>query len=58
MLRGFFRHYRALYGEIAQQVYAMIGRFYNIAAGCRVLKRGWTLAGSASTSVPEWLACL
>jgi len=36
LLRGFFRHHRALYGQIAQQVYAMIGRFYNAAAGCRV----------------------
>jgi hypothetical protein len=36
VLRGFFRHHRTLYGEIARQVYAMIGTFYNAAAGCRV----------------------
>ena len=38
MLRGFFRHHRTLYGEIARQVYAMIGTFYNAAAGCSTLK--------------------
>lgn len=37
VLRGFFRHHRALHGDIAQQVYAMILKFYNAAAGCRVL---------------------
>jgi hypothetical protein len=36
VLRGFFRHHRTLYGEIARRVYAMILRFYNAAAGCRV----------------------
>jgi len=38
VLRGFFRHHRTLYGEIARQVYAMILRFYNAAAGCSALK--------------------
>jgi hypothetical protein len=33
ILRGFFRHHRTLYGEIARQVYAMIIQFYNAAAG-------------------------
>ena len=36
VLRGFFCHHRALGGEITRQVYAMIGRFYAAAAGCRV----------------------
>jgi hypothetical protein len=36
LLHGFFRHHRTLYGEIARQVYAMIRKFYNAAAGCRV----------------------
>jgi len=36
VLRGFFRHHRSLYGEIARQVYAMITTFYNAAAGCRL----------------------
>jgi len=36
VLRGFFRHHRTLYGDIARQVYAMISKFYNAAAGCRV----------------------
>jgi len=36
VLRGFFRHHRTLYGEIARQLYAIIGTFYNAAAGCKV----------------------
>jgi hypothetical protein len=36
VLRGFFRHHRTLYGEIARQVYAMISSFYNAAAGCKL----------------------
>jgi hypothetical protein len=36
VLRGFFRHHRVLYGDIARQVYAMILKFYNAAAGCRL----------------------
>jgi hypothetical protein len=31
-------YFRPLYGEIARQVYAMILRFYNAAAGCSALK--------------------
>jgi len=36
VLRGFFRHHPTLYGQIARQVYAMISRFYNAAAGCKL----------------------
>ena len=36
VLRGFFRHHRTLYGEIARQVYAMIRSCYNAAAGCKL----------------------
>ena len=36
VLRGFFRHHRTLYGEIARQLYAMIVTFYNDAAACKV----------------------
>jgi hypothetical protein len=36
VLRGFFRYHPTLYGEIARRLYALIGRFYNAAAGCRL----------------------
>jgi hypothetical protein len=36
VLRGFFRHHRTLYGEIAREVYAMVTTFYNTAAGCKI----------------------
>jgi hypothetical protein len=39
LLRGFFRHRRTLYGEIARQVYAMISSFCNAAAGCKRLSQ-------------------
>ena len=35
VLRVFFNQHKTLYGEIARQVYAMIQRFYDIAAGSR-----------------------
>jgi len=34
ILRGFFRYHPTLYGHIARQLYTMIARFYNAAAGC------------------------
>jgi hypothetical protein len=52
VLRGFFRHHRALYGEIARQVYAMILKFYNAAAGCRVHSAALIAYASAGEFVP------
>ena len=50
VLRVFFRHHRTLYGEIARQVYATIGRFYNTATDSRIHSAAFIAYASAGES--------